>query len=76
MVDPEDFAEAVPEEDRTGGETTVRLDAGVVSLIKQEIGVSQNTELAPYVEAVLLESLDEQERAEGKVEEFKAQYQD
>lgn len=56
------------------GETNVRLDSKVVQDAKEAVGVTQNTELSPLIEALLLESIEEDERAEEKEKEFKEQF--
>lgn len=60
----------------SSSETTLRLDRGVVSDVKSELGVSRNTELAPFVESAILEAVGEEERANEKLEEFKQQFED
>lgn len=75
-LDIEDAKQVVEKNSNTksAGKSSLRLDAQVVSEVKQEVGVAQNTELAPFVEAVLLDSIGEGERANERLEEFKAQF--
>lgn len=61
---------------KTVGKTSLRLDANVVNDGKQSVGVAQNTEFAPFIEAVVLDAIGEDERAEEKLEDFKQQFED
>lgn len=77
-LDIEDLKTHVEENTKTKtvGKTSLRLDSGVVSDSKAKVGVTQNTEFAPFVEAVVLDAVGLEERAEDKLEEFKQQFVD
>lgn len=78
MVDTNELADHVQEnsDSSSTGETNVRMDSGTVSRAKSELGVSRNTELAPYIEALILDNLGYEDEAEDKVEDFKAQFEE
>lgn len=56
------------------GQTNVRLDATTVQEAKQALGVSQNTELAPFVESAIYQAIGEEDKAEDKIEAFEKQF--
>lgn len=78
MVNLEDLKETVEENTNSqtsSGKTNVRLDNEPVNKLKQVVGVSQNTQLAPLVESLIYEELGDSEKAEAKESEFVNQFE-
>ena len=59
----------------SAGLTNIRLDVGLVSELKKEVGVSQNTKVAPVVASAIAEYMNDSERAEEYEEKFKEQFE-
>lgn len=57
------------------GKTNIRLPVGLVSELKQEVGVSQNTEVAPVVAAAISEYMGDDDAAEEYEQEFAEQFE-
>jgi len=74
LEDVKQFTEEHVEQDKSVGKTTLRLDNSVVSDVKQEVGVSQNNELAPLIEHVLAAWTGDEDTAQEKLEAFKSQF--
>lgn len=60
----------------TAGLTTIRHDASVIQRAKEEVGVSQNTEVAPLLDAIISDYFGLDDVAEEKMEEFRNQFEE
>jgi len=71
-----DIKDAVPEQDTSAGQTTIRMEDSVVNQLKREAGVSQNKEVAPLVMASILEYVGQDDEAEEYEQAFVEQFED
>lgn len=57
-------------------ETNVRLNRNAVNELKQEAGVTRNSEVSPLVEAAVWEYLGDDDKADDAQDEFAEQFED
>lgn len=61
---------------KSAGQTNIRLGTPLVSDLKQEVGVSQNNQVAPVIAAAIAEYMGDSDRAEEYEEQFAEQFED
>lgn len=73
--DMDDLKQAVEESGSDhSGTTNMRLDKGAVESAKAELGVSQNTQIAPLLEAACHNIAGDEEAEEEAKQRFKDQF--